>query len=59
MNANPGIMVAYNGDMTIMEKGKPLLLKKGDIKWVEEAASLTLVNEGTDKIEGYIYEIKK
>ena len=59
MNTNPGIMVAYNGDMTIMEKGKPVLLKKGDIKWVEEAASLTLVNEGTDKVEGYIYEIKK
>jgi hypothetical protein len=59
MNSNPAVMVAYKGDITMMEKGKPTVLKEGDIKWLEETASLTLMNEGTDAVEGYIYEIKK
>lgn len=59
MNSNPAIMITYKGNLSFSEKGKTLTLREGDIKWVEEASLLTLMNEGTETIEGYIFEIRK
>jgi hypothetical protein len=59
MNSNPAIMIAYKGNLSFSEKGKTLVLREGDIKWVDESSLLTLMNEGTEAIEGYIFEIRK
>lgn len=55
----PAIVIAYKGNLSIKEKGKTFLLREGDIKWVDEAASIIFLNEETESAEGYIYEIRK
>jgi hypothetical protein len=55
----PAIVVAYKGNLSIKEKGKTFLLREGDIKWVDEAASIEFLNEESEPAEGYVYEIRK
>ncbi len=59
MNSNPAVMIAYKGELKFSEKGKTLTLREGDIKWIDESSLLTLMNQGPETIEGYIFEIRK
>jgi hypothetical protein len=55
----PAIVIAYKGNLSMKEKGKSLVLKQADLKWVEEATNIIFTNEDQETVEGYIYEIRK